>query len=661
MFMRNPKLLLILLALPLVSGFAAGQDRCSRLFSGNTPPSPEARDLTKADTRSTYDKRACIKSYGLPGGAENLPNLTSDEILRDQKHLADLFRYHDTLPDAQKKALREAAPLWASGGIAGRLRWMIHEDELLKTMPTLSGKRLTSEDLERLADIDNGWDQEQITLYGDALYLRKLLEEERFTKCATVGDRIIKDRHLSLSAAPVTAADTHTYFSNAFLTNMIVLETLQARSLGNVPVSNPGVELRQIVDFLDAYPDIRATYGGKSKDEESISLFDTTGGDPLELLTSRVSAIAQKHQGDMVDLSSDFGELAVISRSGDEVTVYLKGKNLHAIRGTADGDFEWLSASDAATGFRAFCKKEVSLRSTADMKLFNVMAYDDAVEVDFGSETYTVSSDDLTNMRAGVPLPGNHPLIRAFAGQPEGSLVLYSNPLTVSHGKLQDGADDFAFLLQATIQDRTVYRDPLSAHTAERVKGLNGFQLASAKDLIAVVADSSFSVTDYKIIQNLKTTLRNAGVDVRTFSPGAKIWHGETGRAVIVITGHIDQKLAAFVRELGQQGVFKGNYVVFNSCRSPLTRDLLSEVNVSFGAEATFGYDAKIDAANVSNFVRDLTQTVAAKPGAKLSDTINETVHRAKLNGIWTICLMQPPNDSPDQSFYEHAQYASVG
>jgi hypothetical protein len=474
------------------------------------------------------------------------------------------------------------------------------------------------------------------------LYLRKLVSEKKYQQCVAAGDRIIQRRGLSFAAMGVTAADTHTYFSKDFLGNLILLETMQARSLGRTPVVNEGAELRQLVKFLDGYSEMGATYGGSEKDDPSISMFDIAGGDPLDPLMSRVQSIVAEHPGDTVDLSDALGESAAISRDGEEVTLYVRGKLLYAIKRSQDGDFEWLSSEEAAQGLRAFSKKEIESRSTKDMHLFNVMSYEDTVEVDFGNQTYTVSAEELAGMRSGRPLSADHPLSQAFAATTDGALVLYSNPLTASKGKLRDGADDFAFLLQRVMPDRQVYRDPLSAQTAERVRRLNGLQLASASDLVAVVADSSFSVTDFKIVQNLKVLLRKAGMDVRTFTPGAKIWNGEHGKAVIVITGHIDQRLASFVNDLGRQGVFDGNYVVFNSCRSPLTRELITAINTKFNAEATFAYDAKIDASNVSNLVRELAQTIQANPSANFPESVRDAVRKANLNGIWTICYLSP-------------------
>jgi len=114
--------------------------------------------------------------------------------------------------------------------------------------------------------------------------------------------------------------------------------------------------------------------------------------------------------------------------------------------------------------------------------------------------------------------------------------------------------------------------------------------------LVAVVADDSFQVKDYRIIQNVKAELASAGIKTIRFTGTEKPeWQGTNSKAMIVITGHIDAQLANFVRELGDKGYFTNNFVVFNSCRAPLTRTLIDEINSKYGAAATFAYDKKID------------------------------------------------------------------
>ena len=121
-----------------------------------------------------------------------------------------------------------------------------------------------------------------------------------------------------------------------------------------------------------------------------------------------------------------------------------------------------------------------------------------------------------------------------------------------------------------------------------------------------------------------------------------QVWDAGSGRAVIVITGHIDAQLAAFVRELGRAGAFKGNYVVFGSCYGDLSSELAREINTDFEAVGTFRFEGKISPYALQDVVTDLTDRISQGQGKfGFSVVLRKSVRRADLSGIWTVCLVQ--------------------
>ena len=126
-----------------------------------------------------------------------------------------------------------------------------------------------------------------------------------------------------------------------------------------------------------------------------------------------------------------------------------------------------------------------------------------------------------------------------------------------------------------------------------RVGKLNHFVVTGPKDLVAVIAPDSFHVNQ-TAIHNIEDELRGLGVQVIEYKAGTVgHWNGGGGKGLVVITGHSSEELAHFVDAVGAAGFFRDNYVLFNSCETPLTREMISAINSKHGALATFEMDPK--------------------------------------------------------------------
>jgi len=254
--------------------------------------------------------------------------------------------------------------------------------------------------------------------------------------------------------------------------------------------------------------------------------------------------------------------------------------------------------------FRRTRQTEILGNSTADMKLFGVLEYARGAELQLGDQSLFLSSTELATLKQGKALANDHPLSVMLGGSPEKAFVLYTDKLTESKGATAY-ADELAFSLQKSYPDRKIFRDPFSAQTSALVSSLASFTVPGPQHLVTVIADDSFEVTDWKIIQNIEPDLAKLGYgNVLHVSKGnVRPWTGGAGKGVIVITGHIDAKLAEFVRTLGQAGYFKGNYVLLNTCNDVPTRALVASISADHGALGTFCYDSKIKAGDVEGFV----------------------------------------------------------
>ena len=576
----------------------------SRYFGADAdtspPPSPH---LSEIQLMVLAMKRVCIRSYGLPGGAENLPNLTSADLLREKKKWQKLFDLYDQM----------------KGSDAG---------------PPQAPPDLSDSDRERFNNI-RFLDRPQVSLYGEWLYLRSLRAESRYDLLVPAAEHVVAQYQLSFKPVASTGADDHTYFSSEALGNMILLELVRGKGEVHSTGAPTPTDLALLIALLDARPALHW-------------LFQYTGGDPLPIFLVRFrnlydQVVVAKDGTPTSSLGHSDFVAGYFAQDGDKV-VLVQGKQIYGLKQTQDKMY-LLEPGEAAHSFDAFCEHIVTSKSTDQMRLFVVNKFADDYYVFVGSDTIQITPDEFQSLRKGIALPNNHfpsKMIQSITSNQE--LVLYSDPLILRSGKMQTAADDFVFALAKSYPTRRVYRDPYSDQTSELVSHLASFNPTGTKNVYAVMADDSFAVQDWKIMQNVKGDLTKNGITVISFTETSQpIWQNGEGKGLIVITGHIDEHLAAFVHALGDKGYLKGNYVVFNSCRSPLTRQLISKMNVDFGAAATFAFDSTIDDKNAEDFLVDFSSNLKSQPTQQFDVLLRSSLEHSKLNGIWTVCRVNEP------------------
>jgi hypothetical protein len=281
--------------------------------------------------------------------------------------------------------------------------------------------------------------------------------------------------------------------------------------------------------------------------------------------------------------------------------------------------------------------------STGDMNLFSVNDAGGGIEVQFASDSVFLFADEVAQLRRGEALGPDHPLTKLLGSPTEqnAARVLYTNASDKRAGSAATSVVDLVFALQKAYPRNRIYRDPFSDRTPGLVKRLNGLTVGSPDDLITIVADGSFGVTDWKVIQNIVPDLRKKGfVNNLVLRKGAvTTWNGGGGKAVTVITGHINEELVSFVEELGKAGYFQDNYVLLNTCREAPTERLVTRIATEHHAAGVFCYDSKIAAADVESAMLELADVVKNRPTARFVDLINETMRKHSLNGVWTLCM----------------------
>ena len=294
---------------------------------------------------------------------------------------------------------------------------------------------------------------------------------------------------------------------------------------------------------------------------------------------------------------------------------------------------------DAEPVFEAHVRSVLSRNSTPDFRLVNVMRSDDSFTLQFADQSVELTADDVRSLHLGMALPNEHRLTEALRNS-AAPLVVYSHPLMHEGSHYLREAEEIAFAIQESYPTARVYRDDFDeVTTPAKVRAIEGLRVAGPERLVALIAEDSFRVEDWRVIQNTQDELEDLGVEVVRWTNGAT-WEQGADRTVIVISGHIDEAMERFVEELGQAGVLDRNYVVFASCYEDLSSTLIRRMNTIYGAAGTFRFDGAINAHDVGAAVVDLAERLRRGQGSVgFAPTLGRAIRGARLRGVWTVCV----------------------
>jgi hypothetical protein len=328
---------------------------------------------------------------------------------------------------------------------------------------------------------------------------------------------------------------------------------------------------------------------------------------------------------------------------GGTVLLYVKDPHgrSHALEHGKTGT-RWVDFREAVARGRRHEALVLRTRSTPEMRLFAVWEGGSDLLLSFGDAApVRLSKADQERLHGGVPLPPSHPLTAKLQSE-ETTWTVHEDAFLVRNGPHQMRVDRLLFGLAAAYPNKRFARDPLSEHTAERVRIIDTFRVADRSYALALIPDKAFRIEDGKALQNIQDELSRV-MDVQRVRPGmGPIQGGQRVRLLIVISGHQSKEMAHLVRELGVRGAFRNALVVFCSCESPLTRALQYEITGRFGAVGVMGFEGIIKASQVETMLANLVEGLEAKgryvPAASLlRESFRKSLPARPLNGIWTI------------------------
>ncbi|HEX8407804.1 MAG TPA: hypothetical protein VF883_03000 [Thermoanaerobaculia bacterium] len=473
-----------------------------------------------------------------------------------------------------------------------------------------------------LTRVAAGYDMRQAEAFADLVYARALLEHGRYSELIQLAD-----------ALP---------------------------SLLFQPTSSHVKQLRASVDCLGFIAK------GKSGSYDPLALF----ADYVMLHARQEHAGAEKYSNEALDLLTKNAEKAIRNLSG--MTQWQRAAKNLGIVGFADapehthvfvkpaslpgkiqltkrlgfdgirfdkktGKVVFLTSAGAAQAFLEHCYRTTKEYSTAEFTLAAAFGYEGGYRVHASGKTFRVSAEEWAMLQAGTPLPTEHPITAHM--QSQAVFALYSHPLAEGEPRFHREIDAFAFALRKAYPEARIVKDDLTKDTVAKAAQLVAHKV-KLRELVIIAADKGFRVTDWNVVNNAWVRLKDRGMNLKRFGPGDK-WTDGSGKDVIVITGHSNEKLAEYVRVLGEAGVFRGNYVIFNACETPLTSRLTAEINSRYGAMGTHAYEGKIPYEGVRDMLLAIgSELDAGKTELELDRWWREMVRRQQMNGVWMICRL---------------------
>jgi hypothetical protein len=279
--------------------------------------------------------------------------------------------------------------------------------------------------------------------------------------------------------------------------------------------------------------------------------------------------------------------------------------------------------------------------------------------VPVGKEAYVVTADghfllsaqQVTSLKRGIALDEPNPLSSEIAKAQGKPMVIYNHPLSQKSRGMRQAIGQLAFGLQRSYpQTRIVRSDFSAATTFENISALMNHEVKAPEDVVVVFDRSLDRVQTFGAIENSRSKLQGSGVQIVDYTPGKK-WEGGQNKSVIVITGHISQRLAELVEKLCKDGYFAGNFVVFNSCYelTGLSSRVVQAMRQRCGALAVFRFNTKIHPLKVTEFLDGVAESVRPRQPITLYDLIFKNLPPS-MSGGWEAYNWHNANKDTDNA-----------
>lgn len=266
------------------------------------------------------------------------------------------------------------------------------------------------------------------------------------------------------------------------------------------------------------------------------------------------------------------------------------------------------------------------------------------LRLSFSDTVITFSMYDLSDILNGRTLSAEHPLSVYLNKNRGRSFVIHKHEMMQTNKSYTGFVDRFSFGLVEAYPDITFFRDPPDTTIKEHIKKITTSIFRDTSNVHFFIDDAeSFKTTDWKTIQNAEVELKENGAVEGNFhfvTKGATLsYHAADGKLIIVITGHIDEKLTEFIDYLGDANVFKGNYVMLNVCNQPPTSAVVERIVKLHGAIGVFSFKGDqqgiLRSIEVKKYLLRIFEYLKNQGTFDLNRTLKTLIRDSGLIGIW--------------------------
>ena len=523
------------------------------------------------------------------------------------------------------------------------------------------GKVIRAADLKLATGLDPE-SYAQGTLFGAFLYIQKLYHEGDYKGVAAGARRLRRQSFWTnqyLFDTEIDQVETGTYYRVPTLQKFIRLNEYKAALEGQFSRAEPATDFagyRKLFQMFVEYYDHKAAFDcveyllGEKKpyleayfkktalpQELSTKYFDPQLF--LDAFPAFATQLTRLSDWKLKEVLNEYPELVGYASSDEFIDLYLAGSRVYLVRvERSTGEASVYDEKMAGTILRQYSASEIEKNSSEAANLINVLPIGGRFKLASATTEIVLTPAEVRKLKRGLPLPASHPLSEMLSSSRP--TVVWSNPLIRKSGYALNRTESFIHLIQKSFPGAAFFLDDYRRdETEKKAVQLNSFRVEKPEDVYAVIDQS---LKDDNVINNLASELTAAKINIIRYYPGLK-WTGGKGKAVFVITGHISKELANVIRQLGEDGYFKGNFVVINSCRTKLTNELVSEINGRFGGVATLQHKGAIRPLDVEQFLVALSERVGEQK--EFRRIIAEALNQNKLPAVWMICKLTITKD----------------
>jgi hypothetical protein len=225
--------------------------------------------------------------------------------------------------------------------------------------------------------------------------------------------------------------------------------------------------------------------------------------------------------------------------------------------------------------------RKVQAESAADLRILYATRYAGTQEamfhVQFGADGVHVPRPEVDQFVAGGE-PSTELRTLLESGEKPSRVVLFAPeaPVTAQGRDVPDPMSFARAVQQFLGEQSTVF---LATDLTRGIANLARLpELHGSADVAAYIPDESFGVHDFGAIGSLRTQFRRVGIQV---TEGISI---AASANLIMISGHKDAHLRAYVSALGRAGALRGKYLALFSCYSAGDLAFNAQIIREFGA-----------------------------------------------------------------------------